>query len=503
MQHVTAILLPTRPQPDTIVAIFLLKKFGRATFRGIENAEVKVQATVPAEETFDTLLQKGTLALDMSGGVLDHHGSDACASELVAHYLGIEKDPALAQLLQYAKRDDKEGKGTLSQDAIDRAFGLSGLIASFNKSFPDEPQKVVESILPLLEAHYNAAREHKVEIPRDIAHKKQNGMYEEFVVRQGRKELKVVCVVSDKPSMPGYLRSMRGGRADVVLQKSETTNHMCVLTKQERKIDLSKVAGLVRMREAELLGVSLPEDDVYVTQTGRVEEVGHWYYDPATNSLLNGGVHNKNVQEPVVHWEEMKRIVAVGLELGTHASDNMPSYYLSINIPQPIARILLASMNVAKGVRLHGDDNLHITLEYFGPKTADEVEAMAERLQKALEGKESFTLILRDTQLSSGPVEGYMANGAWYLAIDDESGARHVHALRTEVLRHLGFPARKKILHVTLSGKPHGRNVPHEAVAFAQPFETPVVVNEVTLMESIPREKGREYRPYRVYTLSE
>lgn len=316
MQPVSTIVIPTRPQSDTIVAIFLLTTFGRERFPGVEHATVEIRATLGAGETFDSLLAQGILALDMAEGPLDHHYKNLCTSELTARYLGIEKDPSLAQLLNWARRDDKEGKGTLSRDALDRAFGLAGLISALNKANPTNPQAVVAAVLPLLEAHYISAREHHVELPREVEQKRALGHYEEFNVTQNGKPFKLVCVVSDKPSMPTYLRSVQGGKADAVLQKLEDSNHYCVLTNQKKGVDLSKVAGLIRMREAQLNNILVPEDDRYVTQIGRIDEIPYWYYDPMTNSLLNGGAHNREVPESQIPHEEMKQIVKTGLELG-------------------------------------------------------------------------------------------------------------------------------------------------------------------------------------------
>lgn len=315
MAAISTIWLPTRPQPDTIVAIFLLKQFGGERFAGIEDAVAQIVPQVPEGEDFDSLLAQGILPLDLGGWALDHHGKNKCTSLLVAEYLGIHKDPSVAQLLAYAKRDDKEGKGTLSRNPLDRAFGLSGLIAALNKANPGEPQYVIAATLPLLAAHWRSAYEHHVELPQDVERKRQSGEYQEAQVSHAGKVLKFVSVVSDKQSMPTFLRSERGGRADLVLQKAEATNHLCILTRQDRGINLAQVAALIRLREAELAGIELGEDEAYLTQTGRIDEVPHWYYDPATNSLLNGGVHSKSVAESRLAWDEAALIVRTGLEL--------------------------------------------------------------------------------------------------------------------------------------------------------------------------------------------
>lgn len=315
MHAIGKILLPTRPQPDTVVAIFLLKTFGKEKYPGIENASVEIQATLSPGETFDTLLEKGVVTLDLGGNLLDHHGKDPCTTELVAQHLGIEKDPALTRLIAYARRDDKDGKGTLSTDAIDRAFGLSGLIAALNKYKTEEPNVVVNHVLPLLEAYYFSARQHHVELPQEVERKKQAGQYEERAVRQKGKNLLIAFVVSDKPSMPTFLRSQQGPRADVVVQKLESTNHFCIVSRQERNIDFSSAMSLIRLREAQLSGYELEDDAKYLGQSGRIAEVPHWYFDPMTNSLLNGGAHNRDVKESAIPWDELKAIVHAGIEM--------------------------------------------------------------------------------------------------------------------------------------------------------------------------------------------
>lgn len=310
------IYIPTRPQPDTVVAIFLLKEFGTERFPAVAEASVEVHASLPEGETFDTLLAKNIFALDLGGGALDHHGKEECVTELLAKWLHINKDPALRRLVEYARRDDKLGKGIMSTDPIDRALGLSGLISALNKTHPDKAHTVVEAVLPLLKAHYASAKQHHVELPAEVEEKKKAGLYEERHVSQQKKKLLIAYVVSNKPSMPTFLRSQQGPRADVVVQKNEDSNHLCILSRQERKLDLSKVAALIRMREAENLTLSLPEDEIYLEQKGRIAEMPQWYFDPMTNSILNGGVHNRNVAESTIDWEELKNIVYVGLQMG-------------------------------------------------------------------------------------------------------------------------------------------------------------------------------------------
>jgi hypothetical protein len=312
VEKTLTIVLPTRPQPDTLVAIFLIKEFGNEKFPGVKDAQIDIQPLLP-QESFENLLQKGILAIDVGGGPLDHHGKNTCASQLVAKMFEIENDPSVSKLLAYAMRDDREGRGIVSVDPLDRSFGLSGLIGSLNKQYQSDPQKVVDYVLPLLEAHYHSAREYHVELPREVEQRKSDGQYEESLIKQGTRKIKIVSITSSKSSMPAYLRSWNGPRADLVIQKSEAENRICVISRQDRHINLSVVAALIRMREAQVRNLPLQDDDSYLMQHGKIAELPFWYFDPATNSILNVG--NEATDNSEIPWSEFTSIVLKGLEM--------------------------------------------------------------------------------------------------------------------------------------------------------------------------------------------
>jgi 2'-5' RNA ligase len=502
------IVLPTRPQPDTIGAIFLLQKFGGKKLSGIESASIEVRPQLGVGETFESLLTKNILALDLGGGPLDHHGSDYSTTELVAKYLGVQNDKSLQQILAYANRDDKEGKGTISRDPLDRAFGLSGLISALNKTNPKDAAHVVYSVLPLLDAHWKSAQEHHVELPAEVASKRLTGLYEEFTVEHAGKSVLVSCVVSDKPAMPTYLRSLSGPRADVVVQKSEVTNHLCVLTKQERKVDLSVVAALIRLREGEIIGADLGNDVAYLGQTGRLPEVEHWYYDPATNSLLNGGSHSDTVEPSRIDWDEFKKIVHAGLEAVVPApfkekpSNFTPSYYLSLNIPSEVSEEILSNLKLGNGLKAADKDNLHITLEFFGQKTDEEAQKIANSLAAALAGRQEFAMVLDSAQLATGSPEGYTNTKAWYLDMDETEGAEEAHAVRLAALESVGLPARDKALHVTVASARDRKAAAEAEAVFSGEFRMKLPVSEVVLMQSFEDRGKRGYKPHTTFQLS-
>ena len=302
-ESIKTIILPTRPQPDTIVAIFLLCQFGKEQFPGVETASVTVEPkATPAE---------GKLLLDVGGGEFDHHGTDKCASEIVAEKLGVLKNPELRSMIAYARRDDTEGKGIVSKDPIDRTFGLSGLIASLNKQFTTDADRVVKTVLPLLEAQYKNAYEHFVELPQLVKSLGQMDMFSSETINTPIKNTKIAFVSSDHIGLPGYLRSSVGGNYRVVAQR-RTSGHVNIMTKQNPKIDLSHLMALIRLHELNLAGQSATDEQT-LYETGAHKQVPHWYFDPATNSLLNGGISPDEISATNIPWVELQAIILSAL----------------------------------------------------------------------------------------------------------------------------------------------------------------------------------------------
>ena len=298
MNEYRKIILPTRPQPDTIIAVFILQLLGREKFPGIQDAEFEVSPVLPAGETPESLEAKGTVVVDVGGGSLDHHAAKTktTASKLVAEHLGVASDPALTKLLAFAERDDFYGKGTVSNDPLDRAFGLSGLVVNLNRSNDKDPVKVFKLIIPIIAAHYEEESRRTKEMPQEFEERRKAGEVETFSVKQRGNTLKGVIIRSDNVSMPGYLRSQMGGRFDVVVQR-KTSGHVNILTRQTKQPEIDGLAALIRMEEAMRAGKELERSEKELRAPGRLTEVPNWYYDPATNSIQNGG----GQQPPTTH----------------------------------------------------------------------------------------------------------------------------------------------------------------------------------------------------------
>jgi len=290
-KHWKIVTLP-RVQIDALVACFLLAQFGEEKFPGIKDAEYLFWINVPEGKTASELEKEGYILLDMGGGMFDHHGAqegkrEKCMSQMVAEYLGIHKNQSIRKLLEYARRDDLLGKGTMSNDPIDRAFGLSGLVNNLNRMLPDDQEAVLKTIMPLFLAHYLEEKKRAEDLPREYEEKLAAGKAHAVTFDTARGPIKAMIIETDDIAMSGYLRAQRG--ADMVVQKM-STGHVNIITQQKKLLDLSQIAKFLRLAEAEEKGIALSISENDLGIAGRIDGVDEWYFDTRARTIQNGGI---------------------------------------------------------------------------------------------------------------------------------------------------------------------------------------------------------------------
>jgi hypothetical protein len=291
--HWKIAMLP-RLQIDTLVATFLLKYFGEEKFPGIGNAEYIFLIDIPPDKAREDFEKEGYIFLDMGGGIFDHHtakteGREKCLSQLVAEYLGIHNNRALKNMLDYAWRDDTKGKGTISNDPIDRAFGLSGLINNMNRMLPDDQESVLRAIMPLLLAHYLEEKKRAEDFPAEYKMKLENGQLTIATIPTARGEVKIVSIETDEIGMAGFLRARKEVQADIVIQKT-SSGHINIVTQQKRMFDLSEIAARIRKNELAAKGDARAVDEAELRLPGKMTGIEEWYFDARAKTIQNGGI---------------------------------------------------------------------------------------------------------------------------------------------------------------------------------------------------------------------
>lgn len=299
-------------QVDTLVSIYLLKTFGEEAFPGVKDAKVVFMSKAPEGQSPDEIEKEGMLLVDL-GGMFDHHRTNTqsgkrqdCAATLIAKYLGIGGQKYLEKLLQWAKRDDLEGKGTLSEDGIDRAFGLSGVISTLNRVNKETPEKTVELILPLIAAHVDDQRHRAEGLPKLYEELEAAGKVTRWKLKQGSAEIKAVAVECHDIGMAGWLKAVK--RMDLVVQRAPT-GHTNIITRQERSIDLRPVIEKLRVEEATARGIPLPVSGEVLQSVGKIEVVPMWYYDDAANTLQNGGIEPGDISPTKLSFEKIIDVI--------------------------------------------------------------------------------------------------------------------------------------------------------------------------------------------------
>jgi hypothetical protein len=310
--NIHTVLFPSRPHADTLLAFFLLKRFGQDIYPGISSAKAAFSSHLPADATQEKLMMEGTLLLDSGGGDLDHHerGQTTTLSELILKKLGMTGDPAFEKIITFVRRDDLYGKGIVSTDPIDRAFGLSGIITMLNKAYGHDHVRIVDAVLPIIEAYYIEENRRTKEMPAEVEEKQKSGKAESFTVRQRDKNLKVIVMESDNPSLTGYLRSQLGGAYDVVALWS-STGHLNIMTRPTKKVDLRSLVALIRAEEIRGKGGERPIDEL--AQAGKIADVPEWYYDQKTNSMQNGAMAREGVPPTKIDRITARKLLELGL----------------------------------------------------------------------------------------------------------------------------------------------------------------------------------------------
>ena len=112
--------------------------------------------------------------------------------------------------------------------------------------------------------------------------------------------------------MAGFLRSQQGGKYDIVAQWL-SSGHVNVLTRPTKHISLKMLAALVRAEEVERSGIECEVSEQELMSPGRIQNASEWYYDPATNSLQNGGINPKDISPTRITKSDFKKILSVGL----------------------------------------------------------------------------------------------------------------------------------------------------------------------------------------------
>jgi hypothetical protein len=167
-------------------------------------------------------------------------------------------------------------------------------------------------MMPLLWGHYSEEWRRHYGIPQEFEERKVEGKTKAFEVRHKGKKMTGMYVESDSQSMAGWLRSKMGPYVDVAVIKN-SKGYVSILTKQVKRIDLRLPIVFLREKELAVKGLTPPQDQNLLSHIGRIEGVPEWYYDTATNSILNGTANSETIPPTSIDSETIISLLKRGL----------------------------------------------------------------------------------------------------------------------------------------------------------------------------------------------
>ena len=318
---IKTIVLYPRPHIDTIVAVLLARAYGEKKYPGVSNSAFEFWTELPEGKTPDSLLEEGYLLIDIGGGTLDHHIEDEDTkitdgvAKLTVQHLGIERFPEIQKLLQWAQRDEIDGKGISSNDPLDRAFGLSGLTMSLLRVHADKPEMIVTSVLALLEAHLAQEKRRFYDIPEEWVAATKNGKGALYTMAHGDRKVTVASIETSSTEMAGYLRNNRNIKADLVIQVLPS-GHINLVSNQSSSLELKDIVRILRVEEGRKKGIDLSHvSEKDLASRRRIPEIDEWFYDIVANTVQNGGVVLDSMQPTRLSAAEVLNAVYVGLDM--------------------------------------------------------------------------------------------------------------------------------------------------------------------------------------------
>lgn len=319
------IVLYARPHVDNIAALFLLRELGRDAFPGIERANLEFWSSVQPGKSSEEYEAEGTLLIDMGGGRFDHHHTDhqsntakTTASQLVIEYLGYDQHPVFKRLLEFVRRDDIEGRGIVSKDPIDRAFGLPSIIMNLNRNYPEHPEYVVDMVIRIFQAWYAEEYRRKVTMPQEWAELQAKGLAKKLTIPTSVRPMNVILIQSDSTTIAGFLRAVNDIQADLVIQRT-STGHTNIISRQDRdrqqeKLNLVPLVIAIRKAEAKKKNmIALLQPNVDLGKPGRIEGLAEWYFDTAANTMQNGGASAQGVTPTSLTIDEIEALLSTAL----------------------------------------------------------------------------------------------------------------------------------------------------------------------------------------------
>lgn len=309
MEKANGFVVHKYPDLDCFAALWLMKKFGGKKFTGVESAFVKF---LPINEVnAEELAKENIITLDVGGGRFDHHQLSVgqenwCAAVLVARYLEVDSDPALAKLLEFVQRKDVRGEGIKSKDYIDQVFHVATVADNLNSLYPEWPEKVQEIMFEIFDSHYHTEKDWFSILEQMVNAYKA-------ITKKGER---IILINSNSPKAT---RASRFMKYDACVVQDPITKSVVIqwgpgidgLKKLKKEKMIVTVATQLRLIESYFKQSCEDNNLSKIAETG--EHCG-WLLHESLNFVLNGSPKNPPKEPTIIPPKVIVEMVACGLE---------------------------------------------------------------------------------------------------------------------------------------------------------------------------------------------
>lgn len=301
---IRTIAMQVKPRLDSIMAYWLLKKFGKNRYRGLVRAKLEFMASnnIP-----DRLQGDDVILLGRGGGKYDEHPTighprvpNECCATLVAEDLGVRYLPELYLLLERALNEDlKAGSDELS---------LAYLVKVAHLSEVDEYQ-VIKHVFQWLNYFYQS----------QLVLSQAEPEYQEVrhcvvVPGENNNELPIVWYESDQSRMNIIARRQTGDMAAIVIQKRSSGN-IQIFSNKRYRLDVAEIARVIRTAERKVRGLG---DEIldWKKLEGEQPVAGAecWTYHKGGGMLLNGSLTTPEVEPTKIPFDQLVQLVVMTLD---------------------------------------------------------------------------------------------------------------------------------------------------------------------------------------------
>lgn len=284
-QPINTIVLSTKPQLDAIAAVLLLLLFGENNYPSIRKAKMEFRKSLPPEKTASGLESQGILIIDLPGNKFQRNNGSIAIQ--VANELGVNKEPALEKLLAFIERDLTQSAEY--KDAINQTFNLAELTKDLIQEYADNPQRIIDVVMPLLLAHYHSEKKRiKTPVQPGAVVKKEEAI-SSFDVFQGKKLIRVITLKKDVGLTCQFLTNNDEIKADVILQQ-QSSGQINIITNPERAVNLHDTIVMLRISEARIKNAILEISSIEeLAKPNTLQGVEEWHYDSSGNCIKSEG----------------------------------------------------------------------------------------------------------------------------------------------------------------------------------------------------------------------